>query len=71
MRVIYKLNDDICVGKTYIENDTSVLFDSESRHFGKKPFMEKEDAKKVGKLVMRRMKTGENYTVTRHDLENL
>ena len=32
---------------------------------GKKPFMEKEDAKKVGKLVMRRMKTGEN------DLENL
>lgn len=38
---------------------------------GKKPFMEKEDAKKVGKLVMRRMKTGENYTVTRHDLENL
>ena len=28
MRVIYKLNDDICVGKTYIENDTSVLFDS-------------------------------------------
>ncbi|WP_431834655.1 DUF4907 domain-containing protein [Bacteroides caccae] len=42
-----------------------------SRHFGKKPFMEKEDAKKVGKLVMRRMKTEENYTVTRHDLENL
>lgn len=38
---------------------------------GKKPFMEKEDAKKVGKLVMRRMKTGENYTITRHDLENL
>ena len=36
---------------------------------GKKPFMEKEDAKKVGKLVMRRMKTGENYTVTRHELE--
>lgn len=33
--------------------------------------MEKEDAKKVGKLVMRRMKTRENYTVTRHDLENL
>ncbi len=33
--------------------------------------MEKEDAKKVGKLVMRRMKTEENYTVTRHDLENL
>ena len=30
MRVIYKLNDDICVGKTYIENDTSVLFDSEA-----------------------------------------
>ena len=30
MRVIYKWNDDICVGKTYIENDTSVLFDSEA-----------------------------------------
>ena len=29
MRVIYKLNDDICVGKTY-ETDTSVLFDSEA-----------------------------------------
>ena len=33
---------------------------------GKKPFMEK-----VGKLVMRRMKTEEKYTVTSHDLENL
>lgn len=31
----------------------------------------KRGCQKVGKLVMRRMKTGENYTVTRHDLENL
>lgn len=38
---------------------------------GKKPFAEKDDAKKVGRLVMERMKSGENYTVTRQDLESL
>lgn len=38
---------------------------------GKKPFMEKEDAKKVGQLVIDRMKAGENYTITRQDLESL
>lgn len=35
-----------------------------SRHFGKKAFHGKRGCQKVGKLVMRRMKTGENYTVT-------
>ena len=38
---------------------------------GKKPFMEKRDAEQVGQLVMKRMKSGENYTVTLDDLESL
>lgn len=29
MRIVYKLTDDICIGKIYIDEDTSVLFDSE------------------------------------------
>ena len=38
---------------------------------GKKPFMEKRDAEQVGQLVMKRMKSGESYTVTFADLESL
>ena len=38
---------------------------------GKKPFMEKRDAEQVGQLVMKRMKSGESYTVTLDDLESL
>ena len=38
---------------------------------GKKPFMEKRDAEQVGQLVMKRMKSRENYTVTLDDLESL
>ena len=38
---------------------------------GKKPFKEKRDAEQVGQLVMKRMKSGENYTVTLDDLESL
>ena len=37
---------------------------------GKKPFMEKRDAEQVGQLVMKRMKSRENYTVTLDDLES-
>lgn len=29
MKIVYKLTDDICIGKIYIDEDTSVLFDSE------------------------------------------
>ena len=38
---------------------------------GKKPFKEKRDAEQVGQLVMKRMKSRENYTVTLADLESL
>ena len=38
---------------------------------GKKPFMEKRDAEQVGQLVMKRMKSRENYTVTLDDIESL
>ena len=29
MKIVYKLTDNICIGKIYIDEDTSVLFDSE------------------------------------------
>ncbi len=37
----------------------------------KKPFMEKRNAEQIGQLVMKRMKSGESYTVTLADLESL
>lgn len=38
---------------------------------GKKTFTEKRDAEQIGQLVMKRMKSGESYTVTLADLESL
>lgn len=38
---------------------------------GKQPFLSKTEAESVGKLIIERLKSGANYTVTPNDLEDL
>ena len=38
---------------------------------GKQPFLSKEEAESVGKLIIERLKSGESHTVTPNDLKDL